>query len=140
MWNIFDSLTKTKAKKLMYTSLLSFLSWKSFYNIGIQVMEFLRSWIYEYIYIYIYIYYIYIYIYIYHIYIYTNPLLQWSSYISERRILMRNLNTINPQILKTISQLLTNTLLLGNSTYSDKTNIHILNATIDYIRFTKRFD
>ena len=86
MWNIFDSLTKTKAKKLMYTSLLSFLSWKSFYNIGIQVMEFLRSWIHEYIYIYIYIYiyHIYIYIYIYHIYIYIPTLYSNGPRISAK--------------------------------------------------------
>ena len=54
--------------------------------------------------------------------------------------LMSNLNRINPQISQISLQLLTNTLLFGNSPYSDKTNAHILNATIDYIRLTKRFD
>ena len=53
---------------------------------------------------------------------------------------MSNLNRINPQISQTSLQLLTNTLLFGNSSYSDKTNTHILNATIDYIQLTKRFD
>ena len=48
--------------------------------------------------------------------------------------------SINSQISQTSLQLLTNTLLFGNSSYSDKTNTHILNATIDYIRLTKRFD
>ena len=61
-------------------------------------------------------------------------------YINERCTLMSNLNRINPQISQTSLQLLTNTLLFGNSSYSDKTNTHIFNATIDYIQLTKRFD
>ena len=67
-------------------------------------------------------------------------LLQCPSYINERCTFMSNLNRINPQISQTSLQLLTNTLLFGNSSYSDKTNTHILNATIDYIQLTKRFD
>ena len=70
----------------------------------------------------------------------THFLLQCPSYINERCTLMSNLNRINPQISQTSLQLLTNTLLFGNSSYSDKTNTHILNATIDYIQLTKRFD
>ena len=70
----------------------------------------------------------------------THFLLQCPSYINERCTLMSNLNRINPQISQTFLQLLTNTLLFGNSSYSDKTNTHILNATIDYIQLTKRFD
>ena len=70
----------------------------------------------------------------------THFLLQCPSYINERYTLMSNLNKINPQISQTSLQLLTNTLLFGNSSYSDKTNTHILNATIDYIQLTKRFD
>ena len=70
----------------------------------------------------------------------THFLLQCPSYINERCTLMSNLNTINPQISQTSLQLLTSTLLFGNSSYSDKTNTHILNATIDYNQLTKRFD
>ena len=70
----------------------------------------------------------------------THFLLQCPSYINERCTVMSNLNRINPQISQTPLQLLTNTLLFGNSYYSDKTNTHILNATIDYIQLTKRFD
>ena len=70
----------------------------------------------------------------------THFLLQCPSYINERCTLMSNLNRINPQISQTFLQLLTNTLVFGNSSYSDKRNTHILNATIDYIRLTKRFD
>ena len=70
----------------------------------------------------------------------THFLLQCLSYINERCTLMSNLNRINPQISQTSLQLLTNTLLFRNSSYSDKTNTHILNATIDYIQLTKRFD
>ena len=64
----------------------------------------------------------------------THFLLQCPSYINERCTLMSNLNRTNPQISQTSLQLLTNTLLFGNSSYSDKTNTHILNATIDYIQ------
>ena len=61
----------------------------------------------------------------------THFLLHCPSYINERCTLMSNLNRINPQISQTSLQLLTNTLLFGNSSYSDKMNTHILNATID---------
>ena len=70
----------------------------------------------------------------------THFLLQCLSYINGRCTLMRNLNRFNPQISQTSLQLLINTLLFGNSFYSDTTNTHILNATIDYIQLTKRFD
>ena len=69
----------------------------------------------------------------------THFLLQCPSYINERYTLMSNLNRFNPQISQTSLKLLTNTLLFWNSSYSDKTNTHILNATIDYVRLTKRF-
>ena len=49
---------------------------------------------------------------------------QCPSYINERCTLMSNLNRINPQISQTSLQLLTNTLLFGNSSYSAK-QIHI---------------
>ena len=70
----------------------------------------------------------------------THFLLQCPLYINQKCTLMSNLNRINLQISQTSLQLLTNTLVFGNSSYSDKTNTHILNATIDYIRLTKRFD
>ena len=63
----------------------------------------------------------------------THFLLQCPSCINERCTLMSNLNRINPQISQTFLQLLTNTLLFGNSSYSDRTNARIVNATIDYI-------
>ena len=70
----------------------------------------------------------------------THFLLQCPSYINKRCTLMSILNRINSQIFQTSLKLLTNTLLFGNSSYSDKTSTHILNATIDYIQLTKRFD
>ena len=70
----------------------------------------------------------------------THFLLQCPSYINERCTVMSNLNRINPQIPQTSLQLLTNILLFDNSSYGDKTNTHILNATIDCIQLTKRFD
>ena len=70
----------------------------------------------------------------------TNFLLQYTSYINERCTLTSNLSRINPWISQTSFQLLTNTLLFWNSSYSVKPNTHIYNATIDYIRLTKRFD
>ena len=70
----------------------------------------------------------------------TNFLHQCPSFINERRSLMSNLNRINPQISQISQQFLTKAFLCGNSSYSHKMNPHILNATIDYIRSTKRFD
>ena len=69
----------------------------------------------------------------------THFLLQYSSYFNERRTLMSNWNRIKSQISQTSLQLLTNRPLFGNSSYIDKMNTHILNATIDYIRLNKRF-
>ena len=70
----------------------------------------------------------------------THFLLQCPSILTKDAPSWATLNRINPQISQTSLQLLTNTLLFGNSSYSDKTNTHILNATIDYIQLTKRFD
>ena len=53
---------------------------------------------------------------------------------------MSKVNRINPHISQTSLQLLTDTLLFGNASYSDKTNTHILNTTIDHTLSTKRFD
>ena len=61
-------------------------------------------------------------------------------YVNERCTLISSMNRINPQISQTSLQLLTNTLRFGNWSYSDKTNTHILNAAINYIRLSKRFD
>ena len=70
----------------------------------------------------------------------THFLLHCRSYTNESHTLMSNLNRINSQISQLFLQLLTNTLLFGNLLFSDKTNTHILDATIDYIRLNKRFD
>ena len=70
----------------------------------------------------------------------TYFLFQCPLYINERCTLVSNLNRICAQISQLSLQLLKNTLPFGNLAYSDKTNTHILNATIDYIRLTKRFD
>ena len=72
----------------------------------------------------------------------THFLLQCPSYINERYTLIAisNQNRINTQMSQTSLQLLTNTILFRNSSYRHKTNTHILDATIDYIQLTKRFD
>ena len=70
----------------------------------------------------------------------THFLLECPSYINERCTLTSNLNRINPQISQTTLKLLTNTLFFRNSSYSGKTNTHILNAIIEHILLTKRFD
>ena len=62
-----------------------------------------------------------------------------SLVYNESCTLMSNMNRISPQISQTSLQLLINTLLFENSSYSDKTNTYILNATIDYIQLAKRF-
>ena len=63
-----------------------------------------------------------------------------SLYINERCTLNSDLNRINPEVSQASLQLLTNTPLFGNSSYSDKRNTYILNATINYIRLTESFD
>ena len=51
---------------------------------------------------------------------FTHFLLQCPSYINKRCTLMSNLNRINPQISQVFLQLLTNTLLFGNSSLVTK--------------------
>ena len=70
----------------------------------------------------------------------TYFLFQCPSYINNWCTLMSKVNRINPHISQTSLQLLTDTLLFGNASYSDKTNTHILNTTIDHTLSTKRFD
>ena len=53
---------------------------------------------------------------------------------------MSNPNKIDPQIPKLTLPNLTNTLLLGNSTFIDKINTLILDGSNEYILSTKRFD
>ena len=64
----------------------------------------------------------------------------WMDVESSTHILFqwRSLKKINPQIFQTSLQLLANTLFFGSLSYSDKTNTHILNATIDCGWLTKK--
>ena len=53
---------------------------------------------------------------------------------------MNNLNKIDPQISKFNLSNLTNKLLFGKSYFKNKSNILILEATVDYILSKIRFD
>ena len=67
-------------------------------------------------------------------------LLQYSCFLNERCTLMSNFNKNDLQVSKLTLPDLPTTLLFGNPSFSDKTNTRILNATIEYILSTKRFD
>ena len=71
---------------------------------------------------------------------FTHFLLQGPLFLNKRYTLMSNLNKIDPQISKFNFSNLTNTLLFGNSFFSAKMNIPVLDTTIDYILSAKRFD
>ena len=61
-------------------------------------------------------------------------------YHNERRALLKSLERINSQISNFILHSLTHTFLFGNPCFNDETNTQILDATIDYILSTHRFD
>ena len=64
--------------------------------------------------------------------------LQWPLFLNQRCTPMSNLNKIDPQISKFNLSNLTNILIFRKSSFSD--NILILDAPLDYILSTKRFD
>ena len=61
-------------------------------------------------------------------------------YIDESYTLVSTLKNINCRLLDLTETVLIKTLLFGNFSVDAQTNIQILNATIEYILTTKRFD
>ena len=67
-------------------------------------------------------------------------LLHCPMFNDNRRILLSNSNNISCKILKSPDSFLTQTLLFGTTSFDTETDTLILNATIDYILSTDRFE
>ena len=67
-------------------------------------------------------------------------LLHCPQFVNERRTLLSTLGNSNSSLLENTSNVLTQTLLFGNTSLSPSDNSKILSATIDFILSTKRFD
>ena len=63
-----------------------------------------------------------------------------TNYLHERKNLLDNIKSVLPNILKQSDSLINNVLLFGDTSLDDSSNKIILNATINYITFTKRFN
>ena len=61
-------------------------------------------------------------------------------YNDERHTLLSTVKNINCRLLDVTETALIKTLLFGNFSLDAQTNTHILNATIEYVLTTKRFD
>ena len=61
-------------------------------------------------------------------------------YITERRILLSTLENINSNLLDLCEPVLIKTLLFGSNSFDTNANANVLNATIEYIVSTKRFE
>ena len=62
------------------------------------------------------------------------------NFVTERNTLLKKITNIDSNILNQAGATITNTLLSNNSKYSNEINLQILNASIDFIPTSKRFD
>ena len=60
--------------------------------------------------------------------------------VSLKDTLLNKITNIDSNILNQAAAAITQTLLFGNSKYSNEVNLQILNAIIDFILIFKRFD
>ena len=67
-------------------------------------------------------------------------LLHCPQFVNERRTLLSNIGNINYKLLENTDSNLTQTLPFGNKSFDITDNAKILNATINVILLTKRFD
>ena len=67
-------------------------------------------------------------------------LLHCPTYIIERRTLLSTLVNIDNNLLDLCKPVLIRTLLFGSNSFNTDANTNVLNATIEYIISTKRFD
>ena len=66
--------------------------------------------------------------------------LHCPTYIIERRTLLSTLVNIDNNLLDLCEPVLIRTLLFGSNSFDTDTNTNVLNATIEYILSTERFD
>ena len=67
-------------------------------------------------------------------------LIYCSNFLTERTTLLNEITNIDSKILNQADATITKTLLFGNSKYSNEVNLQILNASVDVILTSKRFD
>ena len=67
-------------------------------------------------------------------------LLHCPQFVNKRRTLLSTIGKINYKFLENTDSNLTQTLLFGNTSFDITDNTKILNATINFILLTKRFD
>ena len=67
-------------------------------------------------------------------------LLHCSTYITEKRTLLSTLVNIDNNLLDLCEPVLIRTVLFGSNSFDIDANTNVLNATIEYILSTKRFD
>ena len=67
-------------------------------------------------------------------------LLHCPIFHDKRHALLRTLNNIYCKVLESTDSYLTQTLLFGCTSFDSGTNMLVLNATIDYILSTERFE
>ena len=67
-------------------------------------------------------------------------LLHCPKFVNERRILLSTIGNINYKLLENTDSNLTQTLLFGNTLFDITDNTNILNAIINFILLTIRFD
>ena len=59
---------------------------------------------------------------------------------AERSTFLNNINEIDSTIFNKSDSVVTRILLYGNESFKDEVNLLILNATIDFVLSTNRFD
>ena len=67
-------------------------------------------------------------------------LLHCPTYITERRTLLSAIENTDNSLLDLCEPVLIKTLLFGSNTFDTNANTNVLNATIEYVLSTKRFE
>ena len=67
-------------------------------------------------------------------------LLHCPTYITERRTLLSTIENIENNLLDLYEPVLIKTLLFGSNSFDTNANPNVLNVTIEYVLFTKRFE
>ena len=67
-------------------------------------------------------------------------LLHCPNFLTERNTLLNKIANIDNNILNQVDATITKTLLFDNSKYSNEISLQILNASINFILASKRFD
>ena len=70
----------------------------------------------------------------------SHYLLHCPNYTNERSVLLNKIRQIDSKILEKNDCMITQILLFGDQAFNDNVNTAILNATMDYLTSSKRFD